>query len=120
MIKYLFFVFILVFSARMNAQIQTQKKSLEKKKIETPVQETLKSRPEISLLDLTERLPSADRYILDLKSLMNYFIDKKIPADFPLYANEKSFSYNKRKALKWFKKHRELITEERKEWLQLK
>ena len=62
----------------MNAQIQTQKKSLEKKKVEVPVQETLKTRPEISLLDLTERLPSADRYILDLKSLMNYFIDKKI------------------------------------------
>lgn len=120
MIKCILFVFILVFSLGMNAQIQTQKKSLEKKKVETPVQETLKTRPEISLLDLTERLPSADRYILDLKSLMNYFIDKKIPADFPLYQKEKSFSYNQRKALKWFRKNRELITDERKVWLQLK
>lgn len=107
-------------SLTINAQIVTEKKSIEKKSSPVSAQEPLKVRPEIPFAELSERLPSADRYILDLKSLMNYFIDKKIPADFPLYANEKSFSYNKRKALKWFKKHRELITEERKEWLQLK
>ena len=104
----------------LDAQVVLEKKSIEKKSTPVAVQEPLKVRPEIPFAELSERLPSADRYILDLKSLMNYFIDKKIPADFPLYDNDKPFTYNKRKALKWFKKHRELITEERKEWLQMK
>ncbi|MFM2037340.1 MAG: hypothetical protein RL432_279 [Bacteroidota bacterium] len=104
------------------AQVVTQKKSIEKKPAPTqsPILEPLKTRPEISLLDLEERLPSADRYILDIKSLMNYFIDKNIPTDFPLYRKDKSFSYNRRKALKWFRNHQNLITEERKTWLKLK
>jgi len=104
----------------LDAQVVLEKKSIERKSTPVTSQEPLKVRPEIPFAELSERLPSADRYILDLKSLMNYFIDKKIPTDFPLYDKEKSFSYNKRKASKWFKKHRELITEDRKEWLQLK
>jgi len=101
------------------AQVTTQKKSLEKSVSPQTPTEPLKIRPEISLIDLQERLPSADRYILDIKSLMNYFIDKKIPTDFPSYNTEKSFAFNKRKALRWFKKHTDLITEERKKMLNI-
>lgn len=120
--KYLILPWLLALGTQhVVAQVVTQKKSIEKKPvtIESSVQEPLKTRPEISLLDLEERLPSADRYILDIKSLMNYFIDKKIPSDFPLYRKDKSFAYNRRKALKWFRKHENLITEERITWLKL-
>ncbi len=112
--------FLALVTQRIGAQVVTQKKSIEKKPTQVPAQESLTTRQEIALIDLTERLPSADRYILDIKSLMNYFTDKKIPADFPLYRKDKSFAYNQRKGLKWFRKHQHLIAEERKTWLNLK
>lgn len=101
------------------SQVATQRKSLEKKEPIIAAAEPLQTRQEIPLFELTERLPSADRYILDLKSLMNYFIDTKIPSDFPLYRNEKSFEYNRKKAIKWFKQHRDLISKDRLSWLNL-
>jgi hypothetical protein len=116
----LFWGLLALVTQGFDAQIITEKKSIEKQPAQAPAQVPLKTRPEISFLDLEERLPSADRYILDIKSLMNYFVDHKIPADFPVYRNDKSFAFNQRKALRWFRKHQNLIAEERKTWLNLK
>jgi hypothetical protein len=64
-----------------------------------------------------DRSPAADRYILDIKTLRTCFKKGKIPRDFPLYENELSFNDNKVIVLKWAKKHKRLLTEEKRLWL---
>ena len=64
-----------------------------------------------------ERSPAADRYILDIKTLQTCFKKGKIPRDFPYYENDLSFNDNKVIVLKWAKKHKRLLTEEKRIWL---
>ena len=64
-----------------------------------------------------ERSPAADRYILDIKTLQTCFKKGKIPRDFPYYENDLSFNDNKVIVLKWAKKHKRLLTEEKRLWL---
>jgi len=64
-----------------------------------------------------DRSPAADRYILDIKTLQTCFKKGKIPRDFPLYENDLSFNDNKVIVLKWAKKHKRLLTEEKRIWL---
>jgi hypothetical protein len=64
-----------------------------------------------------DRSPAADRYILDIKTLQTCFKKGKIPRDFPAYENELSFNDNKKIVLKWAKKHKRLLTEEKRLWL---
>ena len=64
-----------------------------------------------------DRSPAADRYILDIKTLQTCFKKGKIPRDFPLYDGELSFNDNKETVLKWAKKHKRFLTEEKRLWL---
>jgi len=63
------------------------------------------------------RVPAADRYILDIKTLQGYFKDKKIPKRFPLYDNNISFEENKQLALLWTKRNKRFLTKEKRDWL---
>lgn len=64
-----------------------------------------------------ERSPAADRYILDIKTLQTCFKKGEIPRDFPRYDNELTFNDNKLIVLKWAKKHKRLLTQEKRLWL---
>ncbi|MEY3048399.1 MAG: hypothetical protein RL365_437 [Bacteroidota bacterium] len=64
-----------------------------------------------------DRIPAADRYILDIKTLRTCFKKGKIPRDFPEYENDLSLNDNKNIALKWAKKHKRLLTKENRLWL---
>ena len=84
-----------------------------------PINPTPQVQPEIPVLfgAQGERTPAADQYILDIKSLSAYFKTGKIPATFPLYDTELSFEVNKQRALTWTKRHKWMLTKEKRDWL---
>jgi hypothetical protein len=100
-----------------HAQIKTDKRTLRKKEILSPPVLELSTRPIPFITELTSRLPSADRYVVDVKSLLSYFTSPTIPENFPMYNPSKSFKRNKKIAIKYLKRHSELLRDEVKEKL---
>ncbi len=80
---------------------------------------TTQVQPEIPVLFGTQgqRTPAADQYILDFKSLRAYFKTGKIPRAFPSYDTDLSFEANKQRALRWTKRHKWMLTKEKRDWL---
>jgi hypothetical protein len=84
-----------------------------------PINPTTQVQPEIPVLFGTQgqRTPAADQYILDFKSLRAYFKTGKIPRAFPSYDTDLSFEANKQRALRWTKRHKWMLTKEKRDWL---
>ena len=93
-------------------QIKTDIRTLHKKEVLSPPVQELAIHPIPFITEMETRLPSADRYIVDVKSLLSYFNTPNIPEDFPLYNPSKSFKRNKKIAIKYLKRHSELLREE--------
>lgn len=110
--RLILFPFFLFFSFFVVGQIKTDKRTLRKKEILFPPVLELSTRPIPFISELTSRLPSADQYIVDVKSLLSYFASPKIPENFPMYNPSKSFKRNKKIAIKYLKRHSELLREE--------
>lgn len=95
-----------------HAQIKTDIRTLHKKEVLSPPVQELAIHPIPFITEMETRLPSANRYIVDVKSLLSYFNTPNIPEDFPLYNPSKSFKRNKKIAIKYLKRHSELLREE--------
>jgi len=110
--KELLLVIILCQAINISAQVKTDKRSIYKKATnqETKTVPVPKAIPFIT--ELESRLPSADRYVIDVKSLLSYFTNPSIPKNFPLYDPSKNFKRNKKMAIKYLKRHTELLREE--------
>lgn len=118
----LVFLLLACFALRKTfSQTNKEAKSLEKPAhlINPPV-EKAKDQPVIFGKDEMGRSVAADKYILDIKSLRAYFKKGKIPRSFPDYRTDLSFEENKGIAIKWAKKHKRLLTEEKRAWLNQK
>lgn len=103
---------VLCQSSLLSAQIKTDKRSLYKNSNPREVKAELVQKVIPFITDLDSRLPSADRYVVDVKSLLSYFASPKIPENFPMYNPSKSFKRNKKIAIKYLKRHSELLREE--------
>lgn len=84
-----------------------------------PINPTTQVQPEIPVLfgAKGERTPAADQYILDIKSLRAYFKTGKIPGTFPSYDTDLSFEANKQRVLRWTRRHKWMLTKEKRDWL---
>ncbi|MEI8192403.1 MAG: hypothetical protein WCG64_00935 [Flavobacteriia bacterium] len=61
------------------------------------------------------RSAAADKYIVDIKKLSNYFKRNQIPTHFPKYDKDLSFDANKLVAMQWLNKHKRFLKKEEKE-----
>ncbi len=85
----------------------------------SPVQTTAPAAtsPEIEVIfhEKGTRSAAADKYIVDIKKLSNYFKKNQIPTHFPTYDKDLSFDANKLVAIQWVNKHKRFLKKEEKE-----
>jgi hypothetical protein len=97
--------------------MKTDKRSLHKNSNPREGKAELVQKAIPFITDLDSRLPSADRYVVDVKSLLSYFTNATIPENFPMYNPSRSFLKNKKIAIKYLKRNSELLRDEVKEKL---
>ncbi len=109
---YYFFIFVIGFSFSMTAQsnLQNDRKDIRKQTviIGTP-----------TAINTNESTPYVHfwKYLFDDKKMKSFFIDEKIPSNFPLYDQLKTFEENKAIAKKWGSRNKNLIKKDARQKL---